>query len=176
VAPNVLQREFTVQQPDTVWVGDITYIWTRAGWLYLAALVDLFSRRVVAWATSARVTAELTLTVLDRALAVRSPAEQLMHHSDQGSQYAAYPYRTRLKREGITWSMSRKGNCHDNAVAESFFASLKKERVHRRRYQSREEATRDIGDYIDGFYNRRRRHSHLGGISPIEFEKLAAMT
>mgnify|MGYP002624423294 CR=1 FL=1 len=175
VAPNVLNREFTVAAPDQVWVGDITYIWTREGWLYLAVLLDLFSRRVVAWATAARMTADLTLTVLNRALAIRSP-EQLVHHSDQGGQYAAYPYRTRLQREGITWSMSRKGNCHDNAVAESFFATLKKERVHRRLYGSRDGGTRDIGDYIDGFYNRRRRHSHLGGISPAEFERLAKVT
>ena len=142
----------------------------------MSTLVDLFSRKVLAWATSSRLTADLTLTVLNRALAVREPAEQLLHHSDQGGQYAAYPYRARLKQEGITWSMSRKGNCHDNAVAESFFASLKKERVHRKRYASREEATEDIGDYIDGFYNPRRWHSHLGGISPIEFETLAAVT
>ena len=172
VAPNVLDRQFSVDQPNRVWAGDTTYIWTRSGWLFLSVLMDLYSRRIISWGTSSRNTTELTLTVLHRALAVRGTPKTLLHHSDQGSQYAAYPYRKCLQDHGITWSMSRKGNCHDNAVVESFFATLKKERVHRTSYADRTIGTRDLGDYIDGFYNRRRRHSALGNISPIEFERL----
>ena len=170
IAPNVLARDFEVSDPDRVWLGDLTYIPTGEGWLYLAALMDLGSRRIVGWATSHRLTQELTQAALDRALLERRPKPGLLHHSDRGSQYAADDYRETLRKARIALSMSRKVDCWDNAPMESFFATLKLELVHRRRYESRRQARRDLFDYIEVFYNRKRRHSSLGGLSPAAYE------
>jgi putative transposase len=170
VQANVLNRDFSIDDPNRVWLADITYVATEEGWLYLAAVMDLYSRRVVGWNAAARIDRWLALTALERALVRRRPAGGLIHHSDRGSQYAAYEYQRRLAKAEAISSMSRKGDCYDNAPMESFFSSLKRERVHRRKYWNRDEATADIGDYIDGFYNPRRRHSKLGGISPVQFE------
>ena len=170
VHQNLLAREFAVEQPNKVWLGDITYIRTEEGWLYLAALMDLCSRRIVGWNTADRIDRWLTLTALQRALRARCPQPGLIHHTDQGGQYAAYEYQRCLEKAQVTPSMSRKGDCWDNAPMESFFSTLKRERVHRRRYWSRDEAERDLTDYIDHFYNRRRRHSQLDGLSPVRFE------
>lgn len=171
VTANLLERRFAVEERDRSWVADITHIRTEEGWLYLAAVMDLYSRRIVGWNAAERIDRYLALTALERALRLRSPAPGLIHHSDQGSQYASYEYQQRLREAQAVSSMSRKGDCYDNAAMESFFSSLKRERVHRRKYWSRQEATADIADYIDRFYNPTRRHSHLGGISPIEFER-----
>ena len=170
VAENTLQRQFTVSQPNRVWAGDITYVWTTEGWLYLAVLLDLYSRLVVGWAMSPRVTGELTEQALVMALTNRQPCAGLLHHSDRGSQYAATPYQQVLTTHGITPSMSRKGNCWDNACVESFFGTLKRELVSHRHYATRDEAAQDIFEYIEVFYNRARRHSTLGYDSPAEFE------
>ena len=170
VQENLLDRDFTADDPNRIWLADITYITTEEGWLYLAALMDLFSRKIVGWNTSDHIDRFLTLTALESALTIRQPIRGLVHHSDRGSQYAADDYQRRLVKAGAVSSMSRRGDCYDNAPMESFFGTLKKERIHRRKYWSRDEATGDIRDYIDGFYNPRRRHSELGGISPIQFE------
>ena len=170
VAANLLDRQFDVAEPDRVWTADITYIWTRAGWLYLAVILDLFSRRVVGWAMSNRIDCQLTLTALRMALWRRRPPPGLLHHSDRGSQYACADYRDKLDEHGLVCSMSRKGDCWDNAVSESFFKTLKVERVNDRDYWTREEAKTDIADYIELFYNRKRRHSYLGYASPVEYE------
>ena len=170
VTPNVLDRQFTVSSPNRAWVADITYIRTEEGWLYLAAVMDLFSRRIVGWNTADRIDRRLALTALEDALRRRRPEPGLVHHSDRGSQYASYEYQQRLRKAQAVSSMSRRGNCYDNAAMESFFSSLKRERVHRRRYWTREEATADLKDYIERFYNIRRRHSHIGGVSPAEYE------
>ena len=174
VAPNLLDREFHVDVPDRVWVADLTYIWTREGWLYLAVILDLFSRRVVGWSMSKRITSQLTLEALSVALWTRKPSPGLLHHSDRGSQYTCGDYRDVLDEHGVLCSMSRKGDCWDNAVAESFFKTLKVERVNDRDYWTREEAQTDIIDYIERFYNRKRRHSYLGYVSPVEYELLKA--
>jgi len=173
VAENTLDREFTVDAADHKWAGDITYIWTREGWLYLAVILDLFSRRVVGWAMDRHMDRRLVLSALDMALMVRDPSENLLHHSDRGSQYASEDYRKRLSAAGITCSMSRKGNCWDNAVVESFFGTLKQELVYRCDFETRAEAKAAIFEYIEVFYNRWRRHSYLGYISPAEFEAAA---
>lgn len=170
IQANVLDRDFSIDDPNRVWLADITYIPTEEGWLYLAALMDLYSRRVVGWNSASRIDRWLALTALERALTTRRPKGGLIHHSDRGSQYAAYEYQQRLVKAEAISSMSRKGDCYDNAPMESFFSSLKRERIHRRKYWTREEATADIRDYIEGFYNPRRRHSHLGGLSPVQFE------
>ncbi len=170
VAPNVLDRKFETDAPNRAWVGDVTYVWTAEGWLYLAVLLDLFSRRVVGWATSDTNDRELALAALDRALKARKPPSGLTHHTDRGSPYASEDYRAVLARRGIVASMSRTGDCYDNAVAESFFASLKAEWVDHEDYSTREVAGASLGEYIDRFYNPTRRHSHLGFVSPIEFE------
>jgi transposase InsO family protein len=167
---NLLERDFTTERPNQVWLGDITYIRTEEGWLFLAALMDLWSRRVVGWNTADRIDRWLTLTALTRAIQERRPGPGLIHHTDQGGQYAAYEYQRQLQKSEITPSMSRKGDCWDNAPMESFFSTLKRERVHRRRYWTRREAAADLRDYIDQFYNRVRRHSQLGGLSPMRFE------
>lgn len=172
VAANVLQRDFAATQPNQKWAGDITYVATREGWLYLAVLVDLYSRRIVGWAMTERLTTDLTSTALTMALQQRRVDSGLLHHSDRGSQYAAVLYQHQLAAQGMQCSMSRPGNCWDNAVVESFFATLKTELIHRRRFQTRQEATSAIFTYIEGFYNRRRRHSTLGYRSPMEFEQL----
>lgn len=170
IAPNVLARDFDVAAANKIWVGDVTYIPTSQGWLYLAVLLDLFSRRIVGWATSVTNDTDLALAALERALRTRQPARGLVHHTDRGSPYASGDYRAALERHGIIASMSRTGDCWDNAVAESFFATLRAELVDDERYPTRRAAEISIGDYIDGFYNIERLHSHLDYVSPIEFE------
>lgn len=169
IHPNLLDRDFSVEHPNRVWLGDITYIRTEEGWLYLAALLDLCSRRIVGWNTADRIDRWLTLTALQQALRERRPEPGLIHHSDQGGQYAAYEYQRCLEKAQAVSSMSRKGDCWDNAPMESFFSTLKRERVYRRRYWSRREATEDLGNYLDR-YNRVRRHSQLGDLSPARYE------
>jgi transposase InsO family protein len=171
VSPNVLAQRFTAALPNRVWVGDITYVPTGEGWLYLAVLVDLYSRRVVGWALDRVIDRSLVLRALAMALDRRKPASKLLHHTDRGSQYASTDYQLELEAAGLRCSMSRRGNCYDNAVAESFFATLKKERVHHRRWRTREQAQSDLFEYIEGFYNLRRRHSALGYRSPVEYEE-----
>jgi transposase InsO family protein len=172
VAENVLDRAFDPDQPNVSWVADVTYIPTREGWVYLAVVVDLFSRMVVGWSMAATMTSRLVVDALDMAV-VRRPegSSELVAHSDRGSQYASEHYRRRLEEERITCSMSRRGNCWDNAPAESFFASLKKELVHDEDYATRAEARSSIFEYIEAFYNRVRRHSSLGYVAPAEFER-----
>lgn len=167
---NVLTREFDVQQPDQAYVSDITYIWTQEGWLYLAVVIDLFSRKVVGWSMSSRMNAQLVCDALTMALWQRKPQMGLVHHSDRGSQYASKQFRKLLKTHQITGSMSRKGNCWDNAVVESFFGTLKQERVHWRHYQTRQAAQQDILQYITMFYNSQRLHSYLDYRSPNQYE------
>jgi transposase InsO family protein len=174
VAPNLLDQDFTGTRPDEKWGADISYVWTREGCLYLAVVIDLFARRVVGWATGDRLHRDLALAALRKALAMRRPAAGLIHHSDRGSQGAAEAYRHVLARSGITPSMSHKGDCLDNAPMESFFHTLKTERVHHRIYYTRTEARRDLFQYIEGFYNSRRLHSALGYLSPALAEQLAA--
>ena len=174
VAANLLARDFTTDGPDKVWVTDITAIDTHEGWLYLAAIPDLFSRRVVGWATSVNVDRHLALAALDMAVRARRPPEGLVHHSDRGSTYASGDYRKALRAQGIECSMSRKGDCWDNAVAESFFASLKREVADVERFESRAQAAAATGAYIDAFYNIQRRHSTIHYKSPIEFELMFA--
>jgi putative transposase len=171
VAPNVLARQFARAAPDQAWVTDITYIPTGEGWLYLAVILDLCSRFAVGWALSERITDALTLGALDMALARRRPLSGLLHHSDRGSQYASGGYQRVLAQHGIVCSMSRRGNCWDNAVAESFFATLKIELVHDAAWTTRAAARRDLFEYLEPFYNGRRRHSALGYLSPRAFEQ-----
>jgi len=175
IAPNTLDRDFAATAPDQKWVADFTYVWTREGWLYVAAVLDLFSRRIVGWSMKARMTADLVTDALVMAIWRRRPDTDLLHHSDQGSQYTCEQFQKLLADHGIECSMSRQGECHDNAVMESFFSRMKDERVSRRKYRSRDDARSDIFDYIELFYNPRRRHSSLGGISPVEFEKRAKL-
>ncbi len=172
VFENRLERDFAVEAPDHVYAGDITYVWTQEGWLYLAVVIDLYARKVVGWSMGRRLTSTLVCDALRMALWRRRPPKgQLIHHSDRGVQYASRAFRKLLKAHGIAGSMSRKGDCWDNAVVESFFGSLKSERVHWRSYQTREDARSDIVDYITMFYNSRRLHSYLGYQSPDEFER-----
>jgi transposase InsO family protein len=171
VAANLLERAFDPATANTAWVADFTFIPTREGWLYLAAVEDLFSRRVVGWAMSDRMTSRLVVDALAMAVQFRLPKEGLLAHSDRGSQYASEHYRRLLAKHGIECSMSRRANCWDNAPMESFFASLKKELVHHEDYQTREEAKASIFEYIEVFYNRKRRHSSLGYKSPAEYEQ-----
>ncbi len=170
VAENLLDREFFSVGPNQVWTSDITYIWTLEGWLYLAAVIDLHSRMVVGWSMSERLDRSLALDALSMAAGRRNPEPGLIHHSDRGIQYASNDYQTALTEREMRCSMSRKADCWDNAVAESFFSTLKTERVHRRLYRSRAEARRDIFEYIEVFYNRVRLHSTLGYLSPAQFE------
>lgn len=167
-APNVLGREFSVDAPDTAWVGDITYLWTQEGWLYLAVLLDLFSRRVVGWAVRSHMGQELAIAALDRALYERGHHEGLLHHTDRGCQYTSNDYQKKLTDNGLTVSMSGKGACWDNAVSESFFATLKVELGDS--FSSRQAAHNALFDYIEVFYNRQRRHTSIGSISPAEAE------
>lgn len=171
VAPNKLQRVFTVERPDMAWVTDITYIRTWQGWLYLAVVLDLFSRKVVGWSMKPTLAREIVLDALLMAIWRRKPPHQVLVHSDQGSQYGSDDWRRFCRHHNLEPSMSRKGNCWDNAVAESFFSSLKKERIKKRIYKTRNLAREDVFDYIEVFYNRQRRHSHLGGVSPEAFEQ-----
>lgn len=170
IAPNRLARAFTAAAPNRVWMGDVTYIPTGAGWCYLAVLVDAFSRRVVGWAVGTQLTAALPLRVLERAILTRRPAPGLLHHSDRGIQYACTAYQAILQQHSIVSSMSRRADCWDNAVVESFFASLKVERLHERRFVTPEQVEAEVSDYIERFYNRQRRHSTLGHVSPVVFE------
>lgn len=171
VAPNVLARQFAQPTPDRAWVTDITYIPTGEGWLYLAVILDLCSRFVVGWAMSDRITRELTLDALDMALVRRRPRQGLLHHSDRGSQYASGDYQQALAAAGIVGSMSRRANCWDNAVAESFFATVKVELVHDARWPTRAAARLALFEYIEVYYNGQRRHSSLGYLSPRAFEQ-----
>jgi putative transposase len=171
IAPNVLERDFAAPVPNRKWAADFTYIWTGEGWLFLAVVVDLFSRRVVGWSMQPTMTAQLVLDALVMALWRRGKPSELLHHSDQGSQYTSEDFQRLLSAEGITCSMSRRGDCWDNSVVESFVASLNKDRVHRKTYPTRDTARADIFDYIEAFYNSRRRHSTLGQVSPQEFER-----
>ena len=172
IAPNLLEQDFTADAPNRVWVGDITYVWTAQGWSYLAVLLDLFARRVVGWAFANHMRQELPLKALRRALEARQPGSGLIHHSDRGSQYAGRKYRAVLTEHEVACSMSRAGDSYDNAVAESFFASLKKECLSRTHFATYTEAFDAIAAYIDGFYNPVRRHSALGYVSPISYEQV----
>jgi len=176
IAPNVVARKFEVTAPDRVWATDVTFIWTLEGWMYLAVILDLYSRRVVAWATSASNDTLLALDALRAGLRARRPAAGLVHHSDRGSPYASADYRRSLDQHGLVASMSRKGDCWDNAVAESFFATLKTELVDDELYRTRDAARSSIADYIENFYNIERRHSYLDYVNPIEFELRSAAT
>jgi putative transposase len=170
IAPNVLQRDFEAARPNEAWVTDVTYVWTHEGWLYLAAILDLCSRRIVGWATSANNDTQLALAALARAKGSRMRLLGLVHHSDRGSVYASGDYRDALKAIGAVASMSRKGDCWDNAVAESFFATIKGEMLDECDFETRAEASAAIAEYIDAFYNVSRLHSTIGYVSPIEFE------
>ena len=170
VASNLLQRQFTVPKQDLAWVGDITYIWTTEGWLYLAIVIDLYSRRVVGWSINKRMTKQLVRDALLMAIWRRKPSHGLIFHSDRGSQYCSREFQDLVKDYGIRSSMSKKGDCWDNAVAESFFGTLKLELVFWEKYITRDQAKRSIVDYIEMFYNCNRRHSYLDYISPMEYE------
>jgi len=172
IAANTLDRQFAVTAPNRVWAGDITYLWTDEGWLYLAVVLDLYSRAVIGWAMEPRLTADLATQALTMALQRRKPAKGLLHHSDRGVQYASGDYQRALAGAGIRCSMSRQGNCWDNAVVESFFGTLKKELIHDQRYPTREHAKQDVFEWIEVFYNRQRRHTTLGYRSPAEFEAI----
>ena len=171
VSPNVLNRQFEQAMPNQVWVADITYIRTRSGWLYLAAVLDLHSRKIVGWAMAPEMPAALVCAALQMAIAQRNPPPGLIVHSDRGTQYASSEHQALLKKHGLVGSMSRKGNCWDNAVMERFFLNLKMERVWQKDYANHAEATSDIADYIVGFYNSTRLHSKLGNLSPNAFER-----
>ncbi len=173
VSPNVLNRQFDAPAPNRRWVADFTYLWTAEGWLYVAAVVDLFSRRVVGWSMSATMTAQLVTDALVMALWRRGQPRTVLHHSDQGSQYTSELFQRLLADQGLSCSMSRSGNVWDNAAMESFFSSLKTERTARTTYQTRDQAKADVFEYIERFYNPRRRHSTLGYLSPMEFERQA---
>ena len=170
-APNHLDRQFDVEQPNTHWVTDITYLRTAEGWLFLAVVLDLYSRQVVGWSMQPRMHAELVLDALVMAVRRRRPAEGLLLHSDQGSQFTGEAWQAFLRNHGIVCSMSRRGNCYDNAVVESFFHLLKRERVRRRNYPTREAARADVFDYIEMFYNPKRRHGSNAGLSPVQYEQ-----
>jgi putative transposase len=172
VAPNRLSRNFTATAPNQKWVSDITYVRTGQGWLYLAAILDLYARLVVGWAIESYLTDRLTLKALQMALSRRRPLPGLLHHSDRGSQYASTDYRQQLSAQNVRVSMSRTGNAYDNAPMESFFATLKTELIHRRHYQNHREAKSDIFEYIEVFYNRQRHHSALQYLSPVDYEAL----
>ena len=174
VAENLLNREFDkAMRPYQVLASDITYVWTQQGWLYVACVLDLYSRKVIGWSMSSTMTRELVLDALRMALKQCCPGEELLHHSDRGSQYCSNEYQQMLRTSGITCSMSRRGDCWDNAVMESFFATLKKELVHQERYETRSAAKCSIFEYIEVFYNRERLHSTLGYLSPADFEEAA---
>jgi transposase InsO family protein len=174
IAPNLVARDFTAAAPNRIWLADITYIPTDEGWLYLAAVMDLYSRKIVGWAMRDHLRTELASSALTMAIRQQRPAAGLIHHSDRGVQYASHDYRAVLNAGGITASMSRKADCWDNAPMESFFHTLKTELVHHRQYATRAEAQRDIFAFIEGFYNRTRLHSAIGYVTPIEMERKAA--
>ncbi len=176
VAPNLLNRQFTIDRPNSVWLSDITYIWTSEGWLYLASVVDLYSRMVVGWSMSHRITQQLTLEALNQALGRRCPQPGLLHHSDRGSQYAASDYQKLLSEHQMTCSMSHKADPWDNAPMESFFGTLKTELIYGEKFVTREDAKAKVFDYIEIFYNRERRHSSLGYQCPLDFERMANLS
>lgn len=171
IATNVLERQFEAGAPNRKWVADFTYLWTAEGWLFVAAVMDLYSRRIVGWSMSASMTAQLVIDALLMALWRRGRPDELLHHSDQGSQYTSEDFQRLLAEHGIVCSMSRRGDCWDNAAMESFFSTLKTERTSRKRYATRDEARADVFDYMERFYNPRRRHSTLGYLSPVQFEQ-----
>jgi putative transposase len=171
VAPNLLDRQFAAERPNQRWIADFTYIWTAEGWLYVAAVIDLFSRRVVGWSMKAEMTAQLVTDALVMAIWRRGRPDALLHHSDQGSQYASEQFQQLMADNGVACSMSRSGNVWDNAAMESFFSSLKTERIGKKVYRSRDAARADVFDYIERFYNPVRRHSTIGYLSPLEFER-----
>ena len=175
IADNVLDRDFQADRPNQKWLADFTYIWTAEGWLYVAAVLDLFSRRVVGWSMKAERDASLVMDALMMAVWRRGKADALLHHSDQGSQYTSEQFQRLLADHGITCSMSRSGNVWDNSAMESFFSSLKTERIARKTYRNRDAARADVFDYIERFYNPKRRHSKLGYLSPIQFEARAVL-
>lgn len=170
-APNRLERQFNVNEPNRVWVTDITYIRTYEGWLYLAVVLDLFSRQVIGWLMKSRMSSDLAIDALLMAVWRRKPRQEVMIHSDQGSQFSSADWQSFLRANNLVSSMSRRGNCHDNAVAESFFQLLKRERIKRKIYGSRDEARSDVFDYIEMFYNPKRRHGFAEKLSPVEFER-----
>ncbi|WP_212805436.1 IS3 family transposase [Pseudomonas sp. Eqa60] len=170
-SPNLLKRQFDVREPNKVWVTDITYIRTYEGWLYLAVVLDLFSRQIIGWSMKPQMTSDVAIDALLMAVWRRKPKQEVMIHSDQGSQYSSSDWRSFLKANNLVASMSRRGNCHDNAVAESFFQLLKRERIKRKIYTTRQDARDDVFDYIEMFYNPKRRHSFNNQLSPVEFEK-----
>lgn len=174
IAPNLLDRDFTADRPNRKWAGDISYIWTREGWLYLAVILDLHSRRVIGWAVSNRMKRDLAIRALKMAIALRSPPRGCIFHSDRGSQYCSHDYQKVLREHGFKVSMSGKGNCYDNAAVETFFKTIKAELIWRRTWETRRQAETAIFQYINGFYNPRRRHSALGGKSPLAFERQVA--
>lgn len=171
IAANMLERQFEADAPNRKWVADFTYLWTAEGWLFVAAVLDLYSRRIVGWSMSASMTAQLVSDALLMALWRRGKPDELLHHSDQGSQYTSEDFQRLLRDHGIVCSMSRRGDCWDNAAMESFFSSLKTERTSRKHYATRDEARADVFDYVERFYNPRRRHSTLGYLSPVQFEQ-----
>ena len=175
-ASNLLEQDFTAHSTNQRWASDITFIWTGQGWLYLAVVMDLYSRRIVGWSMSRRINRHLVLNAIIMALDQRRVEGELIHHSDRGAQYLSDDFQALLKRHGISCSLSGAGSCYDNAVVESFFASLKRERIKRRKYRTRDQARADVFDYIERFYNRQRRHSYVGNISPVEFEARAVWT
>ena len=174
VAPNLLAQDFTTTGPNQKWAGDISYIWTQEGWLYLAVIIDLYSRRVVGWAVSNRMKKDLAIRALKMALNLRQPPKGCIHHTDRGSQYCSHDYQKLLKQHGFKVSMSRKGNCWDNAVVETFFKTVKAELIWRQLWYTRRQCEMALFQYINGFYNPRRRHSALGFKSPVTFKRKAA--
>ena len=170
VASNLVKQKFVAEKPNQLWTSDITYLWTIEGWLYLSVILDVFNRRIVGWAMSKRLKKELVITALKQALNHRTPARDMILHSDQGSQYASGDFQNLLDKHGIIPSMSGKGNCYDNAITETFFHTLKTELIYFKNYQTREEAKSSVFEYIEVFYNRQRRHSSLGYKSPVDFE------
>lgn len=176
VAANLLKQDFTASRANQRWAADITYLWTRQGWLFLAVVMDLYSRRIVGWSMDRRVGRHLVIDAMTMALGYRQPAGPLLHHSDRGPQYTSDDFRDLLAKHGVACSMSARGSCYDNAAVESFFSSLKRERVRRRTYRTREEAKADVFDYIECFYNRRRRHAYLDYVSPVAFENRTMKT
>ena len=174
IAPNLLDRNFEANRPNQKWAGDISYIWTQEGWLYLAVMIDLHSRRVIGWSVSNRLKRDLAIRALEMAVALRRPPPGCIHHTDRGSQYCSHGYQKQLRQQGFKVSMSGKGNCYDNAAVETFFKTIKAELIWRKAWQTRRQAEIAIFEYINGFYNPRRRHSTLGGKSPIQFERKEA--
>ena len=174
IAPNLLDRDFYAEHPNQKWAGDISYIWTREGWLYLAVILDLHSRRVIGWAVSSRLKRDLAIRALKMAIALREPPQGCIHHTDRGSQYCSHDYQKLLRQHGFKVSMSGKGNCYDNAAVETFFKTIKAELLWQKPWETRRAAELAIFEYINGFYNPRRRHSALGWKSPLAFEAKAA--